>query len=67
MRKQLYILLKLFLVTAVIVNEASADVQNKNQLRNLVKNCLVPDFQTGGLMLQGKSQFAVAILLPDTQ
>lgn len=67
MRKLLYVLLKLFLVTAVIVNEASGDVQNKKQLRNLVKNRLVPDFQTGGLVLRDKSQFAVVILLPDTQ
>ena len=64
MRKLLYVL---FLVIAVIVNEASADVQNKNQLRNLVEYRLVPDFKTGGLVLRGKSQFAVAILLPDTQ
>ena len=59
--KQL-LLLQIVLVTSVIVNEASA-----GQLRDLVQDRLVPDFQNGGLVLQGKTQFAVAILQPGTQ
>ena len=63
--KQLRVLLPILLVTAVIVNEASA-VQNFNQLKDLVVKYLVPDFQNGGLVLQGNEQFAVVALLPST-
>ena len=65
--KQLYVLLQVLLVTGSIVNEASAEVQNKNQLRKLVRNSFVRNFQNGGLVRDDRTQFAVAALLPDTQ
>ena len=58
-------LLQVVVVVAVI-NEASAAIPNLSQLRELVRDYLVPDFQKGGLVLSGKQQFAVAILQPGT-
>ena len=58
------LLVHILLVTSVIINEAFADIPNKNQLRELVKDYLIPDFQDGGLVLQDKTQFAVVILQP---
>ena len=64
--KQLCVLLPILLVTVVIVNEALA-VDNYYQLKQLVKNHFVPDFQQGGLVEHGRTQFAVVALLPDTK
>ena len=60
-------LLQILVVTSVIIHDTSAVIPNKDQLQELVKYYLVPDFQSGGLVLQGKTQFAVAILQPGTQ
>ena len=61
------LLLCTLLVTCVVLNGASADIPNKNQLFKLVKDYLIPDFQDGGLVLPRKTQFAVAILQPGNQ
>ena len=60
--KQLCVVLPILLVTVVIVNQASA-----GQLQTLVEDYFVPDFQHGGLVLQGHTQFAIVAFLPDTQ
>ena len=64
--KQLRVLLPILLVTVVVVNQASA-VENRGQLQTLVEKYFVPDFQYGGLVLQGHTQFTIAAFLPDMQ
>ena len=64
MKSSKSLLLCTLLVTCVVLNGASAVIPNKNQLFELVKDYLIPDFQSGGLVLSGKTQFAVAILQP---
>ena len=64
--KQLCVVLPILLVTVVIVNQVSA-IQNQDQLKTLVEKHFVPEFQQGGLVLRGHTQFAIVAFLPDTQ
>lgn len=60
----------LFSVVLVFVSSlsihVSASIQHKFALKQLIRKRLIPDFQFDLLVLPHKTQFAVAILLPDS-
>ena len=66
MSKQLFALLQIVVVSSVVNNEVFAAMPNLAQLWQLVSGYLIPNFQDGGLVLPGRQQFAVAVLLPNT-
>ena len=65
--KHLCAILQIVLISSVLDNQASATIPDLNQLRELVRDYLIPDFQQGGLVLPGQQQFAVAIFQPNTK
>lgn len=66
--KQLFALLQLFVISSIINNDSqvSAVAPNERDLKRLAELYLVPNFGEGRLARQGHSEFAVALLLPDT-
>ena len=62
--EKLYIIV-LLQICFVVNNEVSATIPNIRDLRQLVRDYLIPDFQQGGLVLPGRQQFAVAIFQPN--
>ena len=62
MNKQLFALLQLLVIRSVITV-----VPDKDQLRALVKNYLLPDFVQGRFVQEDRQQFAIGLLLSDTQ
>jgi hypothetical protein len=65
--KHLCVVLQLVLIGSVLDNQVSATIPDLDQLRELVRYYLIPDFQQGGLVLPDHEQFAVAILQPNTK
>lgn len=65
--KHLCIVLQIVLISSVLDNQVSATIPDLDQLRELVRYYLIPDFQQGGLVLPGQEQFAVALLQPNTK
>ena len=62
--KQLFVLIQILMINSLINTEVLAVIPNINQLRQLIRGILIPNFQQGGLVLPGRQQFAVALLLP---